>query len=90
MRVRATPYGLRHPLKFLLPFSVLISLGEHLGWLTGVTAAPQWTLIVRNIAQPASIPNFLPTPSTLPPLLSYIGCLQPAGWLAGFMVVVRR
>jgi len=77
-------------LKFLLPFSVLISLGEHLGWLTGVTAAPQWTLIVRNIAQPASIPNFLPTPSTLPPLLSYIGCLLAAGWLAGFMVVVRR
>ena len=77
-------------LKFLLPFSVLISLGEHLGWLTGLTAAPQWTVIVRNIAQPASIPNFLPTPRALPPLLSYLEWLLATGWLVGFMAVVTH
>jgi beta-lactamase regulating signal transducer with metallopeptidase domain len=77
-------------LKFLLPFSVLISLGGHLGWLTGATAAPQWIIIVRTIAQPASIPNFFPTPRALPPSLPYIGYLLAAGWLVGFMAVVKR
>ena len=77
-------------LKFLLPFSVLISLGEHLGWLTGATVAPQWTLILRNITQPASIPNFLPTPRTLPSVLTYVECLLAAAWLVGFIAVVRR
>jgi bla regulator protein BlaR1 len=77
-------------LKFLLPFSALISLGGHLGWLTGVTMAPQWTLIIGNLARPASIQSVFPTPRTLPTAFSYIGYLLAAGWFVGFIAVVNR
>jgi beta-lactamase regulating signal transducer with metallopeptidase domain len=44
-------------LKFLLPFSCLILLGEHLPWVTtpAAGASPQWSLAVNQIMQPASL-----------------------------------
>jgi beta-lactamase regulating signal transducer with metallopeptidase domain len=77
-------------LKFLLPFSLLIGLGKHLVWLTGVAAAPHWTVIIDNIAQPASIQSVLPHARTLPTALSNLGYLLAAGWLVGFSAVVIR
>jgi beta-lactamase regulating signal transducer with metallopeptidase domain len=77
-------------LKFLLPFSALISLGQHLGWLTGTTAAPEWTLIIGTLTQPASIKNAFPAPHTLPAAWSYLGYLLAAGWFVGVIAAVRR
>jgi beta-lactamase regulating signal transducer with metallopeptidase domain len=44
-------------LKFLLPFSCLILLGEHLPWVTTppAGASPQWSLAINQIMQPASL-----------------------------------
>jgi hypothetical protein len=45
LALRANQASARHSiwlaasLKFLLPFSALISLGQHLGWLTGATSS---------------------------------------------------
>jgi beta-lactamase regulating signal transducer with metallopeptidase domain len=96
LALRANQASARHSiwlaasLKFLLPFSALISLGQHLGWLTGATAAPEWTLIIGNITQPASIKNAFLAPHTLPAVWSYLGYLLAAGWFVGVIAVVRR
>jgi beta-lactamase regulating signal transducer with metallopeptidase domain len=44
-------------LKFLLPFSILVFLGEQLHWGTTSAAStrPQWSLVVNQIMQPASL-----------------------------------
>jgi len=77
-------------LKFLVPFSLLIGLGQQLGWLSVTGEPPQWTIIVSNIARPASIPNALAMPRSLPTALTYGGYLLCAAWLLGFIAVVNR
>ena len=77
-------------LKFLLPFSLLIGLGQHLGWLTATAEAPQWTVIISNIARPASIQNVLAMPRSLPSVLTYGGYLLGAAWLVGFFAVINQ
>ncbi len=44
-------------LKFLLPFSCLMLLGEHLHWVTmpAAGASPRWSLAVNQIMRPASL-----------------------------------
>jgi hypothetical protein len=72
-------------LKFLIPLSLFLGLGMQLGW-TGVSASPQWSLVISDIARPSSI---FPVSSTNTASHSYGLYLAIAVWAVGFVAVVR-
>jgi beta-lactamase regulating signal transducer with metallopeptidase domain len=73
--------------KFLIPFSILVSAGSHLGWRTppAVVKAPL-SLAIEQISQPFSVPvTSLPmAAATLP--TNPVRLLLFAVWLCGFTV----
>jgi bla regulator protein blaR1 len=73
-------------LKFLIPLSLFLGLGMQLGW-TGVSASPQWSLVISDIARPSSI---FPVSSTNTASHSYGLYLAIAVWAVGFVAVVTR
>ena len=83
--------------KFLIPFSLLVSLGSHLPWPSHAVA-PKTTayVAIEEMSQPflqATAPN---TPSAIPvakPTASYVPirilpAVLTAVWLIGFMAVI--
>jgi uncharacterized protein (TIGR03435 family) len=74
--------------KFLIPLSLFVSMGSHLGWRTvPTTARPQWSLVMdeigRPFAGPASFPHDIARSASdpLPALLFSI-------WLCGFAMSI--
>ncbi len=80
-------------LKFFLPFSLLVGLGSHLGWLrTPAVAQPELT-VMEDVGQPFAAPEIpVSTPDGLlkpPSSDSYFSpWLIAAGWFVGFAAVV--
>jgi uncharacterized protein (TIGR03435 family) len=72
--------------KFLIPLSLLVSLGSHLAWRTvHVTAQPALTVVVNQISQP-----FFPTvASGVPeqPAASWLPVILLSVWACGFIGV---
>jgi hypothetical protein len=74
--------------KFLLPFSLLVSLGGHLGWrFAPASGPPQWTFVIddisRSFATPALAVRAAALPSSNPiPILLFIV------WIAGLAVSI--
>jgi bla regulator protein BlaR1 len=58
-------------IKFLVPFSLLVSAGSHMGWRpTPAIAPPRVAVVMTQIGQPFTIaPASAPAPSVLPKLL---------------------
>ena len=70
--------------KFLVPFSLFVSLGSHLGWRTAAQAP--LSLAMDQISQPFTVPvASLPLPSTVPSS-NWVSLLLFAVWLCGFAV----
>jgi beta-lactamase regulating signal transducer with metallopeptidase domain len=76
-------------LKFLVPFSLFISVGNQLGWLTGVSASPKWTIFISGIAKPTSLFSSSTTQSNVMSF-SYGLYVLIALWFVGFVAVVTR
>src|ERR1039457_811013 len=75
--------------KFLIPFSVLISIGSKFAWQSSPTIAqPQFTNVINEISQPFATLANAPTPSTLPHASSALPILLLATWLCGVAVVL--
>jgi bla regulator protein BlaR1 len=79
--------------KFLIPFSLLVSLGSHLSWLrTSPASKAGLYLAMEEVGQPfthpiVSIPTL--TASTVSPRpLHLLPALLAAAWLCGFAVVL--
>lgn len=85
-------------LKFLIPFSWLVSAGTHLGWLhevAGTSSASAGTgmyLVVEEISQPFTPSNTTAMSQVAPATFSSLAHLLPstlAGvWLCGFLAVL--
>ena len=94
LALRRNHAGARHALwlaasaKFLVPFSVLVSLGGRFGWRTASAEAPQITYLVQQIGAPLStapgravaVPVTASAPDAVPMVLAAV-------WLAGFLAV---
>ena len=74
-------------LKFLLPFSLLISLGSHLGWAPAAnrTAAQAVSLTMVQIAQP--FPDTLSLAPSTPRTTDWAFLAILAVWVCGFGVI---
>ena len=78
--------------KFLLPFSWLISLGSRMSWIHAapvVTSADSY-LAVEQISQPFTQRgmNAIPTPTISPSLSHWLPAVLAVLWLAGFVAVL--
>src|SRR5579863_9923484 len=83
-------------IKFLLPFSLLLALGNHLAWQRppSETTKPALYFAMEEISQPftqpavrvPSVPAGSVISTTLPQLLPWIAAV----WLSGFLVVLLR
>ena len=73
--------------KFLVPFSLLVSMGSQLqfGWRTApaVVPPPQWSSIVENIGRPFSVSTPALQAAT-PPASDLIPAILFSIWLSGF------
>jgi beta-lactamase regulating signal transducer with metallopeptidase domain len=88
----AVRYGLwtAASVKFLIPFSLLVSIGSHLGWRTAaatVIAQPQWSSVVEDIGRPfaTSAPALQ---AIAPPVSNPLPAILFAVWLCGFAVSI--
>lgn len=74
--------------KFLLPFSLLVTLGSKLDWRTApVLAQPQWSSVVDNVAQP--FVATAPVVQTVAPHSSFpLPAILLGVWLCGVAVGV--
>jgi bla regulator protein blaR1 len=74
--------------KFLVPFSLLVSLGSHLGWRTVVpVGAPQWSSMVEDIGHPFAVASSLP-PVGMPTTMNFLPLMLFTGWFVGFAVSI--
>src|SRR5258708_26251382 len=64
--------------KFLIPFSLLVSVGSYVRWPVAPEGAPQVSFAVQQISQPFSTPRG-GTPNPAPILIFVI----PAVWFCG-------
>ena len=74
--------------KFLIPFSLLVSLGSQLGWRTApATAQLHWSFVVEDIGRPfaASAPALQ---AATPPASNPLPAILFGVWLCGFAVSV--
>ncbi len=71
-------------LKFLIPFSLLVSAGSHLQWSNPPAPSPRVSRTVRTISQPFSAPM----PYTAAPAMATSRSLLPIVWFCGFTAVL--
>jgi uncharacterized protein (TIGR03435 family) len=76
-------------LKFLVPFSLLVDLGGHFGWLSRnhAQAPAVFPVMIGEIGQPFAQAVF-PAPSPAAPVHNLLPALLVALWLMGFTAVV--
>lgn len=74
--------------KFLVPFSLLVSLGGHLAWQSAPASwQPQWTFVIDNFTRSVAVPTravqaTTPLSSSLTPALLFVV------WICGFAVSI--
>ena len=76
--------------KFLIPFSLLVSLGSQLGWRTApaaVSAQPQWSSVVEDIGRPFAVSAPAIRAVTASPSNSLPAILFGV-WIIGFVVSI--
>jgi bla regulator protein BlaR1 len=90
LAVRKNRAGIRHSiwlaasLKFLIPFSLLVSAGSHLRWSNPPVPSPRVSRAVQKISQPFSPPmQYIAAPATAAPP-SFV----PVVWFCGFAGVL--
>ncbi|MGH9494411.1 MAG: M56 family metallopeptidase [Candidatus Sulfotelmatobacter sp.] len=76
--------------KFLVPFTWLISFGSSFSWLNAAPANADSYLSVEQISQPFTQHGFeaIATPAASSNFLHLLPALLALGWFAGFMVVL--
>lgn len=75
--------------KFLIPFSLLVSVGSRFEWRTAPAVAPQLSTAIEQISQPfAPAPLPVVVAPAAPGLLSMAPILLLGLWLCGCLVVV--
>jgi bla regulator protein blaR1 len=73
--------------KFLIPFSLLVSAGSQLGWRSApANVETQIAGVVTTIAQPFPASAKAPEPAARPQALSYFPMIVGAVWLCGAMI----
>src|SRR6266480_3014851 len=81
-------------MKFLIPFSLLVTIGSHLPWSHGSAGTKAGLyLAMEEVSQPFSQPAMTvisrATPSTISPsVIHLLPGLLAAAWLVGFLVVL--
>jgi bla regulator protein BlaR1 len=69
--------------KFLIPFSVMVSIGSRLGWRSApIIAQPQFTTVMNEISRPFAPATSAPA-LTAPPSSSHLTIILVAVWLCG-------
>jgi len=76
-------------LKFLIPFSFLVSFGNQLEWRTA-TPQPQLSVMMDQIAQPFAPPVPSPLLRNVPPAPSRAPIILFCVWLCGFAVAAYK
>ena len=75
--------------KFLIPFSLLVSAGSQLGWRTAPVIAPsQLSFAMDEISQPFAMPAPAPLPAAAAPALSPLPAILFGVWLCGIAIGV--
>jgi uncharacterized protein (TIGR03435 family) len=85
----AVRYGvwLAASVKFLIPFSLLVSAGAQLGWRTvPVIAPPQISFAMDEISQPFAMPAPAPLPAVPVPVQNPAPALLFGVWLCGIAI----
>jgi len=83
-------------LKFLLPFSLLVGIGSHLGWAPSADGIETgFTFAMDQFSQPFSQPvsamishSTVTTPSVFATVAHLLPVILPAVWLSGFFTVI--
>src|SRR4051812_15032295 len=74
-------------IKFLVPFSVLVSFGRQLEWRSvSVVAQPQVAEVLNEVSQPFAIFNAGSTVTAIPVSPSYAPIITVCVWLCGALV----
>ena len=69
--------------KFLIPFSAIVSIGSRLGWRAApITAQPQLTLAINEISRPFALSTSVPT-LAVSPSPNYLAMILTGVWLCG-------
>lgn len=77
--------------KFLIPFSLLVTAGSYLKWPTAAPITPpRLSVVIGQVTQP--FPHAQTTATVAPPVLAHSGSILPvfllAIWICGFLAVV--
>jgi len=76
-------------LKFLIPFSLLITAGSRFEWRSATAVAPPLSAAVEQISQPFAMPAIPPLPTeAVPAASSLMPSLLVGVWFCGFVVVL--
>jgi beta-lactamase regulating signal transducer with metallopeptidase domain/effector-binding domain-containing protein len=77
-------------LKFLLPFSLLVNLGSHLGHAAPAITPPAVSYVMEQVGRPFSVPTPLGTTSAGLPnsLLEWVAAVLYAIWAIGFAMLL--
>src|SRR5215467_13067956 len=91
--LRKNPARVRHwiwvaaSLKFLVPFSLLVTLGSNVGWRTAPVSTPSvFSIVVNQVSEPFQGPVDSPSPSPSPtaPRTNRLPLILGLAWSAGF------
>jgi len=75
--------------KFLIPFSLLVTVGSQFEWRSASTIAPtQWISVADHVGQPFAPPAIAGPPTAVPPTTSSrISAALFSIWVCGFAVI---
>jgi uncharacterized protein (TIGR03435 family) len=74
--------------KFLVPFSLLVSLGSELGWRTAPAVAPvPFASVMDEIGRPFAPPAKPPALAEAPAVSANVPVVLPGVWFGGFFLV---
>jgi bla regulator protein blaR1 len=75
--------------KFLIPFSLLVSAGSYLGWSKASTATSGFTFVIEEMSQPFSAASrHVAAVTTLAKLIGLLPTLLLIAWISGGMAVL--
>jgi bla regulator protein BlaR1 len=92
LALRKNPARVRHwvwvaaSVKFLIPFSVLIAIGGHIGWRTAPAIAPNVSVVVGEVSQPFTATTVSsPMLATVPSAAIPVAAILFGIWACGFL-----
>jgi bla regulator protein BlaR1 len=87
----AVRYGLwlAASVKFLIPFSLLVSAGSQLGWRTApAIGQPQFSLVMEELGRPFELPAAKHKPAVAQPASALVPAVLLGVWLGGLTIGV--